>query len=209
MALIYQAQLNPSKIEVLRAWVPAQAWLGDIDASALEAVGAFRFDDPDGQVGIETHLLQAADGRVLQVPLTYRNEPLAGAEASLLTTMQHSVLGERWVYDACADPVFAAALATTILTGGREADHEVVTDGGNVLRPATTFVSGSGSPGSAIPTFGPTTHSHDGTITVIQMAGLTLELLRVLGPSASGDAPTLTGTWPGQDAPALLAVVSS
>jgi hypothetical protein len=206
MALIYQAQLTPSKIEVLRAWVPAQPWLGDVDASTLESVGAYRFDDPAGEVGVETHLVRAADGRVLQVPLTYRNGPLAGAASALLATMQHSVLGERWVYDACADPVYAAALATTILTGGTEATHEVVTGGANVLRPSTTRVTGSGSPGSKLPGFGPATHAAEGTTTVITMATLSLTLLRVIGAPGSGGAPTLTGTWPGREVPALLAV---
>src|ERR1700712_1882954 len=157
MALIYQATLNPSKLELLSGWVPSQPWIGDVDASVLEAVGAYRFDDPAGQVGIETHLLQTADGPLLQVPLTYRNHPLAGAEAALLATMQHSVLGERWVYDGCADSVYVTAMATAILTGGTEAAHEVVTDSGTVPRPTTTRVVGSGSPDFAVPVLGPLT----------------------------------------------------
>jgi hypothetical protein len=210
MALIYQAQLNPTKIDLLSAWVPAQPWLGDADASTLEAVGAYRFDDPEGEVGIETHLLRIPSGRVLQVPLTYRSAQLTGAESSLIGTMQHSVLGERWVYDGCAEVVYATALATAILTGGTGADLEVVTDAGLVRRELTTRVAGNGSPTSAVPALGPITYASEGTTTVVTTVSLTLALLRVIdtagAPGWHAGAHTLTGTWPGQDAPALLAV---
>jgi Maltokinase N-terminal cap domain len=220
MALIYQAQLHPSKIELLSSWVPSQPWLGDADATQfkaaelkaaeLTAIGAYRFDDPAGEVGIETHLLQTCGGQLFQVPLTYRNEPLDGAESALLGTMQHSVLGERWVYDGCADPVYVTALATAILGGGTEAPHEVVTDGGNVLRPTTTKVVGSGSPGTAIPVLGSVSCASEKTTTVISTADLTLVVLRVIDTATelggSGDALTLSGTWPGREAPALLAL---
>jgi hypothetical protein len=208
MALIYQAQLTPSKLEALSAWVPGQPWLGDADASALEVVGAYRFDDPAGEVGIETHLLQAAGGQVLQVPVTYRSGPLAGAESSLIATMQHSVLGERWVYDACADPVYAAALATAILTGGTEADFEVVTDSGLLKRELTVHVSGSGSEQYAVSELGSLAHASDGTTTVISTDNVTLVVFHVIGTSSPDAGDTLTGTWPGQDTPALLAHAS-
>jgi hypothetical protein len=44
------------------------------------SVSAYRFDDPAGEVGIETLLVRRGAGPVLQVPLTYRGAPLAGAE---------------------------------------------------------------------------------------------------------------------------------
>lgn len=56
-------------------------------------VGTYRFDDPDGEVGIETHVLRTADGQVIQVPVTYRDAPLEGAASLLITTTQHSILG--------------------------------------------------------------------------------------------------------------------
>jgi hypothetical protein len=64
------AEITPTKPELLATWLPTQPWFGD--ASALRLVGAYRFDDPDGAVGMETHLVRAGDGPVLQVPLTYR-----------------------------------------------------------------------------------------------------------------------------------------
>ena len=53
-------------------------------------------------------LVAVGDGPVYQVPMTYRGMPLDGADAFLIGTTDHSVLGRRWVYDACGDPVFAA-----------------------------------------------------------------------------------------------------
>jgi hypothetical protein len=150
---------------MLGDWVPRQSWLGSADASALEVVGAYRFDDPAGEVGIETHLVRTADGQVVQVPVTYRGAPMSGAEASLITTMQHSVLGERWVYDACVDPVYVSALATAILTGGTEAELQFAAP--SERREVTTRVSGSGSPSSAVPVVGAVTCANEGTTTVI------------------------------------------
>ena len=51
MALIHRATIRPTKLELLTDWVPSQPW----GEPVLDLVGAFRFDDPDGEVGIETH----------------------------------------------------------------------------------------------------------------------------------------------------------
>ncbi len=207
MALIYQAELTPSKIDLLAAWIPTRPWLGDADVSTLEAVGAYRFDDPAGEVGIETHLLRSADGQVLHVPLTYRGAPLTGAEAALVGTMQHSVLGPRWVYDGCADAVYATALASAVLTGGTQADLEVATASGPERREPTTRVSGSGTPGTAVPALAHVTCADDGRTTVITAGPVQLVVLRAIGaPEAPGGEQTLVGTWPGHDTPELLAV---
>lgn len=208
VAILYQAELTPSKMEMLSTWVPVQAWLGDADVRTLDAVGSYRFDDPGGEVGVETHLLRSADGQVLQVPLTYRSAPMRGGEPSLITTAQHSVLGERWIYDACGDPVYAHALATAILTGGTQAELELVTDTGYERREPTTRVSGSGLPGAAVPHVGPVTYLSEGTRTIVRSGQLELTVLRVIEPRAAANAPSadiLVGTWPGQDTPALLA----
>jgi hypothetical protein len=210
MATLYRATLTPSKIDLLRAWVPRQPWLGGADVSTLEAVGAYRFDDPDGQVGMETQLLATADERVLQVPVTYRDSPLAGAESFLIATAQHSVLGERWVYDACGDPAYVLALATAILRGGTQAELEFMTDAGPERLPATTLVSGSGSPDTAIPPIGTVSCSNEGTTTAITTGHLDLTLFRTVVPNPekgpSGAASRLVGTWPRHDSPALLAL---
>ena len=154
---------------------------------------------------METHLLGTADGQVLQVPLTYRGAPRTSGEDSLVTTMTHTVLGDRWIYDGCHDPVYVRALLTAILTGGREADLFAATPAGLVLEPATTHVRGSGSlPTAEVPRPRALEVTHDGTSTRIR-AGVALTLLRV--PAAGTARSSLTGTWPGQEAPQLLATI--
>jgi len=70
MANIYKATLNPSRLNVLNAWLPSRPWFTGV--ADVQRVGAYRFDDPAGEVGIEAFLLQAGDGSVLHTPLTYR-----------------------------------------------------------------------------------------------------------------------------------------
>jgi Maltokinase N-terminal cap domain len=206
VAFLHNATLVPTKLELLAAWVPTQPWW--VGASAPNAiVGAYRFDDPDDQVGIETHLLDAGDGAVVQVPLTYRAAPLDGAEASLITTMQHSALGQRWVYDGCADPVYARALATAILTGGTQAELRVESDKGIVVLEPVTRVAGSGTPGAAVPEIDAVTAAFDGTATtIIAPEAIELVVRRALDDATvDGGQLTLAGRWPGHDSPTILA----
>jgi len=205
MAVHVPATIVPSKIELLQAWVPDQPWTGGADTSTLVRLGSYRFDDPGGEVGIETHLLGTADGQVLHVPLTYRGAPRASAEHSLITTMTHTALGDRWIYDACHDPVYVAALVTTILTGGREADLFLATDAGLVKEVNTTHVHGSGSsPIVDVPDLSAPVVTHDGSTTRID-AGVALTLLRI--PADGSHGLSLTGTWPSQETPLLLATL--
>ena len=210
MAVHHPATIVPTKLELLQAWVPHQTWIGNADTSVLTKLGSYRFDDPDGQVGMETHLLATADGQVLQVPLTYRGAPRAGADDSLITTMTHTTLGDRWIYDGCHDPVYVSALVATIVTGGREADLYAATERGLVLEPTTTHVRGSGSSGGVpaltAPTLKPVV-THEGTTTTI-IAGVRITLPRVVDAAATpGAGPTLSGTWPGQEVPCAVASV--
>ena len=143
MALLHKATLTPSKPELMNAWLTARPWLPS--PGEARPVAAYRFDDPDGEVGVETILWSLDDGSVIQTPLTYRAAPLDGAEASLVGTTEHSVLGSRWVYDGCGDPVWAATLATAILTGGSQAQMVIEHDGQLVDVPARMQVRGSGA----------------------------------------------------------------
>ncbi|MGU3436040.1 CG0192-related protein [Actinomycetes bacterium M1A6_2h] len=186
MALIHRAELNPSKLEMLQRWVPVQSWAVGVDTSSLEIVGAYRFDDPDGEVGLEAHLVECADGQVLHVPVSYRGAPLEGADSAFVTTMDHSVLGERWVYDGTVDPVFLRAFASTIVSGGQQASMDVETETGTAPRELTTFVVGSGG-GGAQPV-------------VVRIAG---------SVDVPEGAATLTGTWPGQQDPVVLAYLEA
>lgn len=107
------ATLTPHFRDFLPSWVARQSWYAG--QGLLRPAGFFRFEDPAGEVGMETHLLQ--DGQaVYQVPLTYRPAPLPGA--ALITTAEHSVLGTRWIYDAVTDPVWIAAVLNLVATNG-------------------------------------------------------------------------------------------
>jgi hypothetical protein len=216
MALLHKAEITPSKIDLLTGWAPSQPRFGGEAGVSVTNVAAYRFDDPDGQVGIETILITAGDGPVLQVPVTYRDAPLAGAEASLITTMQHSVLGERWVYDATGDPAYLAAVANAARTGGRQAELTIEIDGQLVVREPTAVVAGSGTPGSTgvtPPAVADISIHQEPGATIVTAGSLRIIVARVLGdddvqanlaPDAAGHE-VLAGTWAEQ--PTLRALV--
>lgn len=206
MALVHRAELRPSKVELLSAWLTGRSWYSGAAAPELEKVASYRFDDPAGEVGVETLLVRTGDGPLLQVPMTYRGAPLAGAERHLIGTLEHSVLGSRWVYDGCGDPVYAAALLAVMAGGGREASEFVDYDGELRERPNTTSVRGSGSPAAAVEAITEVTAVGEGDPTVVTTPVGELVVLRVLGAPAEHPATvTLTGTWDGQAAGRLLA----
>ncbi|MBB5787494.1 CG0192-related protein [Jiangella mangrovi] len=193
MALIHRATLQPTKLELLAAWLPSQAWAAG--TGAVQPVGAYRFDDPAGEVGLEAHLVHAADGTVLHVPLTYRGAPLAGADDALAGTMEHSVLGRRWVYDGCADPVWVAALARAVLAGTPQAEELVDVDGELVPREPTARVTGTGGePDPVVDENAPVSPYDDGHTTVVRAGDVELTVVRVVGAELIGDH-VLTGTW--------------
>lgn len=121
MALIYDADLNPGKLEVARRWLQTQHWF-DPEHGELEQVAAYRFDDPADVAGIEMLLLRHGED-LLQVPVTYRPEPAPAAHAEPITTMEHSVLGTRYAYPAAADPVFWEQLVHAVATGRGQAEQ--------------------------------------------------------------------------------------
>jgi hypothetical protein len=210
MALLHQAEVVPSKLELLQAWAPSQTWFVGEPGVALVNVSSYRFDDPDGEVGIETLLIRAGEGPVMQVPLTYRGAPLEGGDSWLVGTMQHSVLGPRWVYDALGDPVALAAFATTALTGGHQAEQWIEIDGVMVQRDPTAVVEGSGvaTSGVVLP-LGVDIRNIHATESSTALAGdLTLTIQRVLEPGRVVAAQaTLSGTWRDQPAATTLATV--
>jgi hypothetical protein len=213
MAHLYRADLTPTKLELIAGWAPRQPWfVGDAGAEFTN-VSAYRFDDPEGEVGIETILIRAGDGSLFQMPLTYRDAPLVGAERWLIGTTQHSVLGKRWVYDAVGDPAYIAAVATAVLTGGREAEQWIETDGELVFREPTAVVSGSGSSDMAViaaTDVGAVTTRDEEGATVVEAGGVRLVVVRVptvgdgLTSAAPTSAATLIGTWIDQPEPTIL-----
>lgn len=201
MAVLHRATLSPSKLELLTGWLAGRSWSGR--PGGLEQLGAYRFDDPAGEVGIESFLLGSSDGRVLHVPVTYRAAPVEGAEADLVGTMEHSVLGHRWVYDGCADPVWAAQLLSVVLTGGTQA--ALFLAGGSDPLPATATVEGSGTAGTPVEDVTSVSGRDEGDTTVVRAASREILLARVVGADVA--APhTLTGRWT-DGGPATLAGV--
>jgi hypothetical protein len=204
MGLVYhRATLEPSKQELAGAWLPSRSWAPD---GPIEKVAEYRFDDPDGEVGVESILWRTGDGTLLQVPFTYRAAPLGGADDFLVGTTDHSVLGPRWVYDGCGDPVWAATLAAAILTGGTQAQMVIERDGELVDVPPRMLVQGSGSAGVALPSVSSVDSVTDGPVATVVAGPVTLALARVIGVPIEGVA-TLTGSIGDQDLGVLAAVV--
>lgn len=126
MAIIHRARLTPSKPEILRGLLVSRGWLEDGDLTVL---GAYRFDDPAGQVGIECHLVRTGE-TVFHLPLTYRSAPIEpgrdDADAvEVVTTMEHSVLGTRFVYDALDDEVALDAFWRALCDEQQQAELDV------------------------------------------------------------------------------------
>ncbi|BCJ76085.1 hypothetical protein CS0771_56290 [Catellatospora sp. IY07-71] len=206
MALLHHADISPTKLELLAAWLPGRTWFSG-DAAAVERVAACRFDDPAGEVGIEMMMVRAGDGPVLHVPLTYRGAPLAGGEAFLIGTTEHSVLGKRWVYDACGDPVYVSALARAVLTGGTQAEEYFEVDGQKQVREPAMTVTGSGSHEQAL-VLDVLRKVTDGDPTVVTADGVELSVVRAVGTRTPSGDEALTANWPGLSAPVVMATVN-
>jgi hypothetical protein len=209
MALIHQATLRPTKLELLAASLPGRGWyIGPV--GEVLRVATFRFDDPAGAVGIETMLVRIGDGPVHQVPLTYRDAPLAGGDDWLLGTAEHSVLGKRWIYDGSGDPVYAAALASAILGNTGQAEQFTQVDGRLERSELSMTIASSATEGTKVPAVGAIQRVVEGDPTLIVTDTVELAVLRRLetGTGLTGAVLTgavLTGAWPGQATPMPLA----
>jgi hypothetical protein len=217
MAILHKSVLVPTKTELLERWVGEQPWWPGGADTSLTKVGAFRLDDPAGAVGIEWIIARTADGVLLQLPLTYRDAPLDDGGAVLLGTMEHSVLGTRWTYDAATDPVAVTVLADLLDGRVAQAREMLETDGGRSerepsvrVRVATDRTGGAArvtDAGAAADTgtSGTVTRSH-ATGTTIETGGRTLELRRVLdGMWEPAGGTVLLGSWDGAAEVSLVA----
>jgi hypothetical protein len=179
MAIVHtDADITPTKLELLHEWMPTRPWWPGGDG--MEQVGSFRFDDPAGEVGVETILVRV-EGAILQAPLTYRGAPLHGADEHLITTMEHTVLGRRWIYDGCGDPVWAAVTVSAALTGGREAALEVEQDGEKKVFRSRTSAQGSGAAGADVEATGTPSPRDEGTTTVVTAGPYEIAVARIAG----------------------------
>lgn len=206
MALFHRATIKPTKGELIAAWAPTQPWGPGADVP-IEVIGSYRFDDPDGRVGMETHLVAAGD-TLLQVPLTYRDEPLDGADTgAFIGEMQHSALGTRWVYDGLRDPSFVVMLAAVTMTGQGEALGMAVYDGRWYIVPSNVRIQGGGWTQERVPVDGFALAGGDPARAVFRNDRFELIVHRCPTPGAR---PTmgLTATWDGLANPVVLAEVN-
>ncbi|KUN76423.1 maltokinase N-terminal cap-like domain-containing protein [Streptomyces griseoruber] len=203
MAVIHRTVLEPTKLELLTAWLPSRPWYrGGAGEPRLTKAGGFRLDDPQGEVGIEFMAVtdtSAAPPVTYLLPLTYRGAALDGAEHALVGTMEHGVLGRRWAYDGCHDPVLVAQLAA-LIEGRAQAQDQNVSDTPD--REVVVSRTGEGS----LPTDFTAADDREGTA-LTSPHGTALRLHRVLQPAPDGPfvAPRgavgqVTGSWQLPDA---------
>jgi hypothetical protein len=204
MALFHRATITPTKEALIAEWAPTRPWGPPADVP-LQVIGAYRFDDPEGRVGMEVHLAQAGDV-LLHVPLTYRDEPLDGGDEALITEMQHSVLGRRWVYDGVRDERLVVMLAAVSMTGQGEALGMAEYGGRWYIAPTNVRISGGGWTLERVPVDGFELVADDATGAVLRNDRFELTVHR--RPHA-GPRPAigLTATWPGRSEPVVLTEV--
>ncbi|WP_406420471.1 maltokinase N-terminal cap-like domain-containing protein [Streptomyces sp. NBC_00842] len=206
MAFIHHTTLTPTKLELLADWLPAQPWYRGKGQPELVKAGGFRLDDPKGEVGIEFMAVTDTSGDqpvTYQVPFSYRGAPIAGADAALIGTTEHGVLGQRWVYDGTRDPVLVAQLFALIV-GEAEPQMQSTSD------TPDPSVSGWFAESGVTTAIASTTVSDDpdGTDLLVETASdgrrLTIHINRVLQPGqdtegqilghVTADAPMPDGT---------------
>ncbi|GAA2937877.1 maltokinase N-terminal cap-like domain-containing protein [Streptomyces enissocaesilis] len=200
MAVIHHTVLKPTKLELLTSWLPSRPWYcGNTGEPILAKAGGFRLDDPQGEVGIEFIVVTDTSGphpTTYLVPLAYRGAPLDGLEHALVGTMEHGVLGRRWAYDGCHDPVLVAQLLA-LAEGRVQAQDQDTSDVPD--REVTRAYTGEDF---TSPDFTTTaTDDQEGTGLPAQH-GMTLRLHRVLRPMPDGPPPLpqgaaghVAGTW--------------
>lgn len=191
MSEIFATTMDPTKHELIGAWLPRQPWFDGAHEPVLETVGGFRLDDPAGEVGMEFIIVvdSAPETPVTyHVPLCYRGAELPGAEASLLGTSEHGVLGTRWIYDGEGDPVWQAQIRA-LLAGDVAAQHQ---NASHTLEPLVGVESAAGRE--------PGVSTGNGRITVIRRPAAG-------GAGSPGAAAWVSSPWTEAGAPVHGAVI--
>ncbi len=143
----------------------------------VEVLGSYRLDDPAGEVGVEAFVVRRG-AQLQHVVFTYRGAPLEVGEARLVNTMEHSELGQRWVYDGTTDPVAVDCFRRAVLGEQKQALLELWEDGRMVgtREPTVRLIARAGA-------------SADGA---------TMRIVRNLGDAITG--PALVANWTGGEA---------
>jgi hypothetical protein len=168
MAIVHSsATIRPTKPELLEA----------VLGGPVEVLGSYRFDDPAGEVGVEAFEVRR-DAQLQHVEFTYRGAPLEDGGSRLVSTMEHSELGPRWVYDGTTDPVAVDCFRRAVLGEQDQAVLELWEDG-RMVGTRTPTVRLSASAGTSAP-------------------GRTVRIVRDLGDKVAG--PALVASWAGGEA---------
>jgi hypothetical protein len=193
MSLIHRTTLKPTKLELLTEWLPSRPWYqGGAGQPSLTKAGGFRLDDPAWEVGIE--FMVAADGSTAyHVPLTYRGSPLPEIGEALIGTLEHGVLGRRWVYDGTRDPVLVRQLVA-LIQGKAEPQAQSQSDTED-----PTVLSWPAANGAlSVPAFTVSDDAEGTSVSASAAVGqLALRIHRVLRPvTGDGAAPgAVSATW--------------
>jgi hypothetical protein len=170
MAIVHSsATIRPTKRELL------ETALG----GSVEVLGSYRFDDPAGEVGVEAFVVRRGE-QLHHVVFTYRGAPLEGDEARLVSTMEHSELGPRWVYDGTTDPVALDSFRRAIL-GEQDPAVLEMWEEGRLVGTGESTVQLSATPGAA----GDRRSVH---------------IIPVLEQGDASHGPALVATWAGGEA---------
>jgi predicted trehalose synthase len=203
----------------LESWIQNQRWYaGKGRAPEFELIGSFDLDgaaDSGARIRIDLVLDHAEHPVLYQVPLTERDEPLEGAEKSLIAAvMTDDSIAQgttHYLYDGPHDPAFAAAMLRLVLdessfvdssgtktvTGHRDlgTDLQIVSSkvlSGEQSNTSIVFVT-AGSDGSpAMPVICKLFRAlHDGNNPDVELTG-------VLGAAGSAVVPRVVGHLTGQ-----------
>ena len=151
--------------------------LGAAAGIPIDVIGSYRFDDPDGRVGMETHLVDAG-GTLLQVPLTYRDEPLDGRRRR--AHHRDAALGARHPLGVrrAARPAYVVMLAGVAMTGQGEALGMAVYDGRWYIAPTNVRIQGGGWTQERVPVDGFELGPDDATEAVLRNDRFELTVFR-------------------------------
>jgi hypothetical protein len=170
MAIVHSAAtIRPTKRELLET----------VLGGSVEVLGSYRFDDPAGEVGVEAFVARCRE-QLRHVVFTYRGAPLEGDEARLVSTMEHSELGQRWVYDGTTDPVALDCFRRAILGEQQQAVFELWEEG-RLVGMKESSVQLSSAPAASV-------------------EGRAVHIARDLGHGGAARGPALVATWAGGEA---------
>jgi len=195
VAKFHVATNTPPKPVLIADWVREQPWAPSATA-AVEVVGSIHLEDPDGEVGMQIYVVES-DGAMFQVPVTYRDAPLPAAPAALIGTVEHSVLGLRYVHDGVYDDQLVTVLAGVASAGYGQSLGFAQHEGRWYAWPDELRLHGSGVLPEPLPVDRFTLEGDDGGRVVLQNDHLKLTLHRSLTEATLppvGLATTLPGT---------------